>query len=129
MERKIGIGLVIVMLLAACLVGCAAGKLEEEDFLIYDKEGKEIKFCPEDIEMMYTRTYDAEEGESTSRGIHLGSTVEELKEAYKDVLGSAKIRERDGGNTSYYWSQDKRSLMIFVDENGVVDFITVSKAP
>ena len=116
MKRKIGIGLVIVMMLAG-LVGCAAGKLEEEDFKLYDKDGKELEIW-EDMATNF-KTQNADEGDHTSRGIVVGSTLEELKEAYKDVWNLVNSHENDAtGNTIYWFSGYDRSLHFMVEPHG-----------
>ena len=82
MRRRIGMMLAAILALA-CLVGCSEGGLSDRDFMIYDENGnvtKKMEDTAEGYHIMATK-----EGEYTSRKIGVGSTEEELKEAYGDI--------------------------------------------
>lgn len=114
MKRKIGIVLA-VMLVVACLVGCAGGGLTDADFKAYDEDGKVTKQIDDD-----TFSFGFEEGEMTHRKIKLGSTEEEFKKAYEDILELARF---SGG---YIWEREGKKLIIGFDEGGKVDSILIS---
>ena len=60
---------------------------------------------------------EASEGDQTSRGIKIGSTLEELKEVYGDVWGSVTTEEYDDiekGRFSYIFHKDETMSLSFL---------------
>ena len=118
MKRKIAIVLAVAMAAAClCLAGCSK-TLEDEDFQLYDKDGNVIELY-EEPNGYKTATIRNEDGGSTSRGIKIGSTLEEVKEAYSDVWGTVEeqiVDSTDGDNftTTYKFRKDKTVLTIMV---------------
>ena len=126
MKRKIAIVLAVAMAAAClCLAGCSGG-LTEEDFVFYDENGNRKELWENESGMkMGTADYSSQ----TSRGIKLGSTLEEVEEAYADVWGSVQIRDDEAGE-NYRIQKDKMILDIFIPESSdKVEIITISIEP
>lgn len=116
MRRRIGMMLAAILALA-CLVGCSEGGLSDRDFMIYDENGnvtKKMEDTAEGYHIMATK-----EGEYTSRKIGVGSTEEELKEAYGDIWDEAKVIEPIGSSPwrTYRWViNEKYMFRVYVDQ-------------
>ena len=127
MKRKIAIVLAVAMAAAClCLAGCSGANLTEEDFVFYDENGNRKELWENESGMkMGTADYSSQ----TSRGIKLGSTLEEVEEAYADVWGSVQIRDDEAGE-NYRIQKDKMILDIFIPESSdKVEIITISIEP
>ena len=127
MKRKIAIVLAVAMVAAClCLAGCSGANLTEEDFVFYDENGNRKELWENESGMkMGTADYSSQ----TSRGIKLGSTLEEVEEAYADVWGSVQIRDDEAGE-NYRIQKDKMILDIFIPESSdKVKIITISIEP
>ena len=128
MKRKIAIVLAVAMVAAClCLAGCSK-TLEDEDFQLYDKDGNVIELY-EEPNGYKTATIRNEDGGSTSRGIKIGSTLEEVEEAYADVWGAVQIQELEGSKF-YQFQMDKMTLLINIPESsGVVETMSIVIEP
>ena len=125
MKRKIAIVLAVAMAAAClCLAGCSGG-LTEEDFVFYDENGNEQEFWEEDG----TQYCAADDSSQTVRGIKLGSTLEEVDEAYADV-GDAVTKSEVEGSKFYQFKMDNKTLaMIIPESTGVVDVMLITIEP
>ena len=95
------------------IAGCGGAG---EDFKLYDKSGKVVQ-DPEENEIGFAM---AKEGEYTSRKIGIGSTEEEFKKAYGDILDKAQILDFSEENASgYIWNMDGKTLNIVVQDRKV----------
>ena len=112
MKRKLAIILAAVMALV-CLAGCSGSSLTEDDFAFYDDSGEKLRFTEYDSGVKTSRAHDTDQ---TSRGIKLGSTLEDVKKAYADVWGSVKIKEVEGSKL-YTFQKDKMTLLIGIPES------------
>ena len=109
--------LALVLIMAIGLVSIAGCGGAGEDFKLYDKSGKVVQ-DPEEEE---TGLVVAKEGEYTSRKIGIGSTEEEFKRAYGDILDKAEVEDvPDGSGTAYVWKMDGKTLMIGVHDGKVI---------
>ena len=127
MKRKIAIVLAVAMTAAClCLAGCSGANLTEEDFVFYDENGNEKEFWEYDTGV---KTRSADDDSYTSRGIKLGSSLEEVKEAYADVWGAVQIQELEGSKF-YQFQKDKMTLLINIPESsGVVETMSIVIEP
>ena len=127
MKRKIAIVLAVAMAAAClCLAGCSGANLTEEDFVFYDENGNRKELWENESGM---KIRSADYSSQTSRGIKLGSTLEEVEEAYADVWGTVQRKENEAGER-YTIQKDKMRIDIFIAESsGKVEMITISIEP
>ena len=94
---------IVAMLLAlaalACCAGCGASgggattTMTEEDFYVY--ENGEVVYNPiTDPEELPGKAFT--DTEETKRGIHIGSTFEDVEEAYAGEIGACSFKDKDG---------------------------------
>ena len=81
--KKVSLTLVVLLLCVAALSGCGKTEMTKEEFDLYkgDELVKELEFG-DDIAIEEGSEY---EDCNTKRGIGLGSTLEEVYQAYKDM--------------------------------------------
>ena len=100
---------IVCLILAVCgvagaLVGCGSGEagltdLTEEDFILY-QNGEPVKELMEESDSTYSAeiTEENDQGYETSRGIKIGSTFEEVLEAYPNIQEWGTIDETTNPN-------------------------------
>ena len=81
--KKVSLTLVVLLLCVAALSGCGKTEMTKEEFDLYkgDELVKELEFG-DNVAIEEGSEY---EGCNTKRGIGLGSTLEEVYQAYKDM--------------------------------------------
>ena len=126
MKRKLAIILAAVMAMV-CLAGCSGATLEDKDFQLYDYDGNILELNEDPNGWKTLSIGEGDEG-VTSRGIKVGSTLEEVKKAYGDVWGSVEAKSYDDDNfsTTYSFRKDKMKLSILVvNETEIVGRISI----
>lgn len=117
MKRKLAVLLVAVMAMV-CLAGCSGeGKLTEDDLKFYDAEGNVLRDLLETTDKIMMSYEYPREPEYTARGITIGNTEEEVKEAYKDLSALMEVEEKENGLKHIIYEDEKGKITFVIDAN------------
>lgn len=115
MKRICWIALTLALALI-CLAGCSAAQLEARDFVLYDANGNELGADKLDgfVEARDFTTYAAKDDQAyTSRGIRIGSTLEDVQKAYGSAIKLDDSVSDASGEDSFYCLEADNMQMFF----------------